>query len=305
MSVDPSAARGDEILAGPRAAASPFSIGAPGRAAREVPAGPPGAPSGHADVELSAATWAGVLIRGATCRGLHHRALGEPRQDAFAIGHRSCPEGGDWVIAAVCDGVGSLRQSDAAATLASRRLVDLAAAGKPWPEGFAHVNEEIRAAAEEVLRGRGGAEPGAGMATTAVAARVRREEGDWVGEVAWIGDSTLWHLDAGSRWTLISGLDCGDDGDDEYSWSRVRPMPSADGTCASREFRLAGGALFLMTDGVANPLRWSDDVQAALAGWWAAPPDPFTFAAQVAFARRTHIDDRTVVGLWPDKGDLE
>jgi hypothetical protein len=28
------------------------------------------------------------------------------------------------------------------------------------------------------------------------------------------------------------------------------------------------------------------------------PPDPYTFAAQVGFARKSHIDDRTVVGIW-------
>ena len=40
-----------------------------------------------------------------------------------------------------------------------------------------------------------------------------------------------------------------------------------------------------------------------LAAWWARPPDPLTFAAQVGFARKTHVDDRTVVGIWPDESD--
>ncbi len=284
-------------------AASPFSIGAPGRAALEVSAGAPGARIGLGDVELSAATWRGVLIRGATCRGLHHRALGEPRQDALAVGCRTSPPDDERVIAAVCDGVGSLRQSDEAATLASRRLVSLGAEGAPWPQAFARVNEEIRAAAEEALRVGNEDDPATGMATTAVAASVRREGNDWAGEVAWIGDSALWHLDAESHWTLITESARGDEGDDEYSWARVRPFPSADGAGTFRDFRLTGGALFLMTDGVANPLRWSSDVQAVLADWWVFAPDPFTFAAQVGFARRTHIDDRTVVGMWLDMGD--
>jgi hypothetical protein len=51
---------------------------------------------------------------------------------------------------------------------------------------------------------------------------------------------------------------------------------------------------------VSNPLKWSHDVQEVLAGWWMQPPDPFTFAAQVGFARKSHMDDRTVVGIWPD-----
>jgi len=174
-----------------------------------------------------------------------------------------------------------------------------------WPEVFARVNEEIRAAAEEAVRAGGEDDPAAGMATTAVAVRLCREGSDWVGEVAWIGDSSLWYLDADSHWTLVTEPPWDDEGDDEYSWTRVRPFPSADGLCTFRDFRLTGGALFLMSDGVANPLRWSDDVQTALADWWVIPPDPFTFAAQVGFARRTHIDDRTAVGMWLDMDDDE
>jgi hypothetical protein len=44
---------------------------------------------------------------------------------------------------------------------------------------------------------------------------------------------------------------------------------------------------------------------AALAAWWRRPPDPFTFGAQVGFARKTHLDDRTVIGLWPDTGETD
>ena len=82
-----------------------------------------------------------------------------------------------------------------------------------------------------------------------------------------------------------------------------RPLPSADGSCSSRELIVPGGAIFLMSDGVGNPLRWSTEVQETLAEWWRQPPDPFSFAAQVAFARRSHTDDRTVIGIWPDGAD--
>jgi hypothetical protein len=39
-------------------------------------------------------------------------------------------------------------------------------------------------------------------------------------------------------------------------------------------------------------------VKETLADWWAAPPNLFEFAQQVGFARRGHLDDRTVVGVW-------
>jgi hypothetical protein len=84
---------------------------------------------------------------------------------------------------------------------------------------------------------------------------------------------------------------------------RVKALPSRSGACERCEFGVQGGALFLMSDGVANPLRWSQEVKQALAAWWACPPDPFVFAAQVGFARRGHMDDRTVVGIWAGEAD--
>jgi hypothetical protein len=142
------------------------------------------------------------------------------------------------------------------------------------------------------------------MATTAVAVTVRREAGKWVGEAAWVGDSMLWHLSATGQWTLLTGSRL-NGAEADYHSAGVRPLPSADGACTWCGFRLDGGALFVMTDGVANPLRWSRDVQKVLADWWLRPPDPFTFAAQVGFARKAHVDDRTVVGIWADRDDKD
>lgn len=285
--------------ADPRAADLPFaqySIGDPGRAALELPAGAPSARSGHADVEISIASMPGVRIVGATSRGLQHRATRTPRQDAFALG-RAEVGGVEWTIAVVCDGVGSLGQSDVASVLVSRRLADLGAAATPWKEAFACVNKELQDMAREFLA-RGDADPVSdGMATTAVAVAVCRVADEWVGSAAWVGDSTLWHLTADAQWELVTGL--ADPGADaEFHSSAVRPLPSDDGAYSALDFRLAGGGLFVMSDGVANPLRWSPTVQETLARWWMRPPDPYTFAAQVGFARKSHIDDRTVIGIW-------
>jgi serine/threonine protein phosphatase PrpC len=274
-----------------------FVIGDPGRAALELPAGPPPARIGPADVELSTVSMPGLVIRAASSRGLQHRAGRKVRQDAFALGHRAIAGEDDQAVAVVCDGLGSLDRSDEAAVLVSRRLAECGAAGQSWPDAFASVNEELRKAAEYAAIPGPEGHSVVTMATTAVAVSVRGDDDGWTGAVAWVGDSPLWHLEDGGKWTLIAGPE-EEDEDSVYYSGRVRPLPSQDGACEWTDFRLDGGSLFLMSDGVGNPLKWSRQVRETLAAWWASPPDPFDFAAQVAFARKGHMDDRTVVGIW-------
>jgi hypothetical protein len=286
----------------PRAAASPYAIGEAGRAARELAAGPPAAPAGQADAELTAATVAGMIIRAATVRGLLHRFNGTAGQDAFALARAATAGGADRAVAVVCDGVGALGRSGEAARLASRCLADLGAAGQPWPAAFARANDEVGARAKEALSAGSPDADLDGMATTAMAATVGRAGGEWVVDAAWVGDSPLWHLGADGQWSALAGLPDEDDAE-AFHGTGVRPLPSAHGACTAGEFHVRGGAIFLMSDGVGDPLRWSGEVRDALARWWRRPPDPFSFAAQVGFARRSHVDDRTVIGIWPGTGE--
>lgn len=294
---------GEKSSPEPRTATSPYAIGDPGRAAQELPAGPPGTPIGQADAELSAATLPGMIIRAASVRGLLHRFNGTPGQDAFAIAQgKDEGHAAPGAIAVVCDGVGSLGRSGEAARLASRLLAGAGADGVPWPDAFAVVNEEVRALAKQACPDDVGDADRNGMATTAMAAAVHQAAGTWILASAWVGDSSLWHLSRSGEWLPLARAAPEDSGEAFHS-SGVRPMPSADGACTSGEFSVPGGAIFLMSDGVGNPLQWSREVRETLAGWWARAPDPFTFAAQVGFARRSHVDDRTVIGIWADTGD--
>lgn len=265
------------------------AIGEPGRAAAETPDGPPPAVIGPSDVAVSAATLPGIRVTAASVRGVQHRAEHTVRQDAFALAQA----GGTHAVVVVCDGVGSLDRSDYAAALVSQGLAGYGAAGKPWPEAFGAVNAKLAEVAAEWEEVGSGA-----MATTALAVSVSRLDGYWLGEVAWVGDSPLWHLGDDGTWRAVVSV--GDtDSERAFHSSGVRPMPTPDGACSWCSFRLRGGALFAMTDGVGNPLAWSAEVRTTLARWWVQPPDPLSFAAQVGFARRSHIDDRTVVGIWP------
>ena len=268
-----------------------LEIGEPGRAAAETPDGPPPAVIGPSDLAVSAATLPGIRITAASVRGVQHRAEHTVRQDAFAIAQA----GGTHAIAVVCDGVGSLDRSDYAAALVSQQLAGYGAAWTPWPEAFEAANAQLaKVVAEWEAMGFGA------MATTAVAISVSRLDGWWLGEVAWVGDSPLWHLDDDGTWRPITSTRDGDGGRAFHS-SSVQPMPTPDGACSWGSFRIHGGALFAMSDGVGNPLAWSAEVRTTLAQWWARPPGPLTFVAQVGFARKSHIDDRTVVGIWADE----
>ncbi len=266
-----------------------FAIGAPGRAAFGTPDGPPPAEISPPDVAASSAALPGMRIRAASVRGIQHKAQHTARQDTFALAQ----SGGSRAIAVVCDGVGSLDRSDYAAALVSQRLAQLAMSEVPWPAAFETANAELgKVVAEWEALQRGG------MATTAMALSVTQRDGWWLGEAAWVGDSPLWHLRTDGAWVPVTEVPA--ESGQAFHSGAVQPMPTQDGACSWCSFRVQGGALFAMSDGVGNPLAWSAEVRDTLASWWESPPDLLTFAAQVGFARKSHIDDRTVVGIWPD-----
>ena len=230
-----------------------------------------------------------MRIRAASVRGIQHQAEHTARQDAFALAQ----VGGSQAIAVVCDGVGSLDRSDHAAAMVSQRLAQLAMSGMPWLAAFETANAELgKIVAEwEALRS-GQHGDNRHRAHRDPAGRVVARRGSLGGRLAAVAPAHRWRLGA-----CHGGASGGGQG---FHSSAVQPMPTPDGACSWCSFRIYGGALFAMSDGVGNPLAWSAEVRHALASWWARPPDLLTFAAQVGFARKSHIDDRTVVGIWPD-----
>jgi hypothetical protein len=267
-----------------------LAIGNPGRAATELPAGAP-ITAGVPDIAVTAASTDRIEIRAASVRGLQHRAALEPRQDTFSLRSSAAR---DELIAVVCDGVGSLPRSHEAAAFAARRLAELSCAGSDWPAAFAVVSGELDGMARPD-------DPAGGthltMATTALALRVSCDGEGWHGRMAWVGDSPLWHLAVDGNWSRRTGSDLNEEAHG-FHCSSSPSLPAATLQLPEAELDLDDGALFLMSDGVGNPLAWVDEVRTTLARWWAAPPDMYDFARQVGFARQSHVDDRTVVGLW-------
>jgi hypothetical protein len=267
----------------PRGWAGAPAIGEPGRAATELPAGPPPGIAA-ADHELSACSLPGLEVRAASVRGLMHRYRGEPRQDRFSL---VVSESGEHLVVTVCDGVGSLPLShDAASFVAERTPYEYLDLGD-WFKTVATVNQQLTRFAQD-------APVGQGMATTFVAVSLNGQSG--AASIAWTDDSSVWLLRDGV-WSNLTPAVTRDE-DPSLHTGRVRALPHRDPTVRVVDVTLDRGALFVMTDGVGVPLQGAGEVRDTLSAWWAGPPDVFTFGRQVGFNRKGHQDDRTVVGIW-------
>lgn len=276
--------------------AGAYVIGDPGRAATQLEPGPPTRFPDSADHELSDFRVPGAQVRAASVRGILHRYRNQPRQDRFSVVFDPSTM---TLVVTVCDGVGQFPLSQEAAGFAAADVPRAYLRHGDWQIAVNEVNERLKdfvAAA--------GSRPhldhvpdGVRMATTLVAAAVCLDPAERHVSVAWTDDSSAWVL-ADGRWrNLTHDPDAYDDDNGLHS-GRVRALPHADPRLRTAEHLLGDGPIFLMTDGVGVPLEGSVQVRETLAGWWATAPDVFTFAQQVGFARKGHMDDRTVVGVW-------
>jgi serine/threonine protein phosphatase PrpC len=270
----------------------------------------------------------GWSVRAASVAGARHRLGGHGPEDAYAwrilepgdgaepppgppTGGREKP-GVATVILAVADGVGSVDGAAAASHAAVVAACDAlartlttptrardapgtpgASDGGPggrgdgmWVAAFGAADAAVRAA---------------GGATTLLVAVV---DGDRRATVARLGDSVAFLLDDGA-WTELGPAE--GDGDDSLS-TATPALPFGAGAAPAIEVidvdLGSDGALMLMTDGVANPLRdGPTSVAPALAEALAEPPSPLALALLADFSRQGCHDDRTVLGLWPRPDD--
>ena len=272
-------------------AMSTYAIGDPGRAAAEVSAGAPVRRPWCPDIVADAADVPGLTVRAASCRGVLHRKYGTSRQDSYSM---SWQQDSTALFITVCDGVGSLEMSQDAAEWVTLRMAEAVRRDESgtldWQAAFATLSAELAELA--AVRGP--------MATTVVSACVTPVDGRFRAEIAWVGDSAAYLLGPGG-WEVAGGSvkSVDPDGAPLVTTTWALPNHAVEAQTAVVEFG-CDTALFLMTDGLADPLgAGTGEVGQTLASWWATPPDPFTLAAQAAFARRSFDDDRTVVGVWP------
>jgi serine/threonine protein phosphatase PrpC len=273
----------------------PYEIGDPGRAASQLGSGLPARFPDSADHELSECRVPGAAIRGASVRGILHRYRDQPRQDRFSVVFDPPTM---TLIVTVCDGVGQFALSQEAAAFVAADAPRAYLLHRDWDVAVTEVNKRLKefVAASSGRPHLDDVPRDVRMATTLAAAAVRLDGDDPYASLAWTDDSSAWLLARGQWSNLTPDPDAGDDS--ELHSGKVKALPHAEPRLRTVEYALGDGALFLMTDGVGVPLEGSAQVRDTLAAWWNAPPDVFTFAQQVGFARKGHMDDRTVVGVW-------
>jgi hypothetical protein len=248
-------------------------------------------------------------VRAASVRGVSHRHAATPRQDDYALAVAD-----PWLITAVADGVSAGPLSHQAATLACRgaasHVKELLLAGHypwtlPWEGVLSGAARRIVAHGMRTLATEEQPDPSAtdvarAMSTTLVVtvlAAVPSEDGLHHGTVLALGDCSVFLL-ADGTWRPVTSVK--NEGAEMASNATVAlPYVPAEHPEVLPLAVPPGDAVFVMTDGVGDPLGTGEgEVGGFLSSAWSGAPDPLTFGAQVGFARKSFDDDRTVVGIW-------
>ncbi len=297
---------------------TPFAVGDPGRAAREVRPRPDPRSWDRRDTVLDGITLfrdgaAAGELRAASVRGLAHANYGTVRQDEY--GYRVTTDG-RYVVLAVADGVSAGRHSDQAAMIVVRRGADLLAqhaganglVGIPWPAVLAELAARVTDRGRQLVSVGGGAghsvpdreiaDQLAATALFAVVDLVPGPDGCPV-EIMALGDTSAWVLRNG-RWEPQKPVKNAGAAIASSGTAAIPVLPATLDAPVRTTVR-PGEALVLVSDGVGDALgAGCGDVANFLAEVWAwSPRTSLEFAAHVGFARKSFDDDRTAVALWP------
>jgi Protein phosphatase 2C len=295
-------------------ALSPYCVGDPGRAAFEVVPRLSRAPLGRPDTAIDACVVGALEVRAASIRGLGHRQEGTTRQDDYCL---AVSPDGNWLVAAVADGVSAGPLSHYAAAIVARHgCSDLASkldATAPdaidWGDVINGVTNAIYARGRELLAGESDEPPddaqvASAMASTvcyAIIATSPLDDG-FVAYVVAVGDTSTWVGAPGTGWRRATG---GKDLDSALSSSEVFALPARlDAPPRAARVRLSRRSpLLIVSDGVGDAIGdGTGPVARFLADVLEEPPDPLSFAGQIAFARKGVDDERTGIAVWPAAG---
>jgi hypothetical protein len=264
------------------------------------------------DIAIDAGLYGPLVVRAASVRGAGHRYDGTPRQDDFclAAGGRD----NEWFVIAVGDGVSagpsSHVASRAAVRFGSKLVADRLDQAGPeqidWDDVIGSTAGFVLAQARnETGNRRLEARDAARVMATTIVFAIVPVYPDRTGvrrcTVVPIGDTSGWILRKGGQWEPVTEVKNQGNAVAVSATAALPLLPSGPVVPLAADLQ-AGDALFVLTDGVGDPLgAGTGEVGKVLAAAWSRPPDRYQFAAQVDFRRRSHTDDRTVVAVWPDQ----
>jgi hypothetical protein len=307
-------------------------VGDAGRQLETRPTPSAGVAPGRPDTIIDGGRLGGLDFRATSLRGLSHQESGTPRQDSYVVRPTKDRR---FLVGCVADGVSAAKRSHEAADLVcqviTQRLVAALAErdpaepaddwqsivdGLPWQAAVDDASDAVVQAARAFLfksytmRNKQAElraldtfdDAGARsvMATTAVAfviAAEPRPDGLFPMALAVAaGDSSVMLFGA-EGWEPLTAVK--NEGA-EIASSAVSPLPRrAPVKPVTRNLR-GGDILAVITDGVGDPLGSGQGVVGRfLAKMWREPPDLLAFAQHTAFYRKSFVDDRTAVVIWP------
>jgi len=264
------------------------------------------------DVSCDAGTFGALAVVGASLRGHKHRYEGVPNDDAFTVQVGRTPEGREWVIGCVCDGVGSAaRAHEGSAFIAEHVTAGLSrlCASEAWLEGepsrddVERIVNATRAALQAAFE-IGPDELGFFESTLTFVAVEAGElpDGGRRALLGWVGDSPGLVLRS-ETWNHLTTNPDGDGAEDgPITTNRTAGALShggLEGLCALTLEH--DDVLMLVSDGVGSFVtdgRQDRQLGRVLASALAGPVDVLHALNLLSFDIRTADDDRTALIIW-------
>ncbi len=259
------------------------------------------------DTVLDAWSTKHFAIRAASVRGAKHRYAGLPRQDDLAIKLKT---DNDAVIIAVADGVSSASHSHLAATVVTRYVTQwlYQCNGETyhdidWNTLMSHASNALVNQAHQIQQSAGNnlSDIRAIVATTIVCAVVYPSisKDCLCVNLASVGDSGAYILDENSIKPI-----CGGKKSDDILFVENITSCLPDNCCVPDTIQfeiLPGQLLLLATDGIGDALGDGTGLVSDTFStiFRSRIPSIIEFAHLTDFSRKSFIDDRSLVALWP------
>lgn len=234
-------------------------------------------------------------IRAASVRGHIHRYSAEIRQDSFALAR-----GTNYLALAVSDGVGSAKAAHLGSACASQAIVesevllgDVVSAKVPGEVSLRDIATLLRSVASD--HGVDASDVSTTL-TVAVVLETPSRSGETSVVIAQIGDSPAFRLSRG-EWIELR-CPVSDERRGDLIDNSVEPLPGHHTASVWVETFAPGESLFLVSDGVSDPVKSNGDYARALGALWRSDaPSPADLLKVLDATVKSFDDDRTLVGI--------